>query len=62
MGPCISILGVPAPEPGIPQGACLKVTAGGHTHSCLGSHKGSFPWAGKEDPTPLEHFKGLDGS
>lgn len=27
----------------------LKVTAGGHTHSCLGSHKDSVPWARERD-------------
>lgn len=40
----------------------LKVTVGGHIHACLRSHRQSLPWTGKKAPTPLQHFKGLDGS
>lgn len=37
-------------EPGIPQGAHLKVTAGGHTHCCLGGYRAPSLGHGRKLP------------
>lgn len=49
----ICLLGVPLGQDSCRE-SVLKVTLGGHTHP--------LAWAGKEAPTPLQNFKGPDGS